>query len=154
MEKTMVKQSTPPPQNPPPPPPAAAPAHPGSVNWNAPVTRGEFQQRIGVLEKNLGRDINNLDKKLSQDINALDKRLVVVETRIEVLDEKVEEVKTDVKALSTKVDENHDTLRAEQRADIKSLRESMEADRRFLTRLILGSVGVLAALMAVLRLFV
>jgi len=68
MEKTMVKQSTPPPQNPPPPPPAAAPAHPSPVNWNAPVTRGEFQQRIGVLEKNFSQDINTLDKDLRAEI--------------------------------------------------------------------------------------
>ena len=112
MEKTMVKQSTPPPQNPPPPP---APDHLRPVNWNAPVTRGEFQQGIGALEKNL-----------RQDINALDKRLTVVETRIEVLDEKVEEVKADVKDLKTKIDENSDALRAE----IKKNSDTQRTERR------------------------
>ena len=78
MERIMVKQSTPPPQNRPPPP---VPGYPRPVDWNAPVTRGEFQQGIGALEKNLRQDINALDKRVGQDINALDKRLTVVETK-------------------------------------------------------------------------
>ena len=121
MEKTMVKQSTPPPQNPPPPPDHLRP-----VNWNAPVTRGEFQQGIGALEKNL-----------RQDINALDKRLTVVETKIDVLDEKVEEVKADVKDLKTKIDENSGALRAEikensdaLRAEIKKNSDTQRTERR------------------------
>ncbi len=70
MEKTMVKQSTPPPQNPPPPPPAAAPAHPGPVNWNAPVTRGEFQQGIAALDKDLRAEIGAKSDALRADIKA------------------------------------------------------------------------------------
>ena len=66
MEKTMVKQPTPPPQNPPPPPPV--PGYPRPVDWNAPVTRGEFQQGLAALDKDLRAEIRATSDALRAEI--------------------------------------------------------------------------------------
>ena len=114
MEKTMVKQSTPPPQNPPPPPPA--PGYPRPVDWNAPVTRGEFQQGLAALDKDLRAEIRATSDALRA------------------------EIKENSDALRAEIKENSDTLRAEIRANSDALRADIKEDIREQLRVLRVSI--------------
>ncbi len=136
MENTMVKQPASQPKKPVEPP----------VNWNAPLTRGDFEKGIGALDKKVTSDIGALDKKVTSDIGALDKK---VTEKIGALDTRITVVESKVDALDKKVEAG----RTENREDFKAVTAEIKSGVKYLTKAASIIAAVVTAVLTGLKYF-